>query len=265
MRTFLVALLLAVPVVAAPDKGKPPPPTDAADIADKLQERVDLDRYEQIGLRALLDVLQDKIGYTILLDYKALLMNTDAGGRQGFDQTPVTLPAIKKVRLETVLRQVLDQFDADFLIEADHIRVTTPGRKDLAIGPRQVLPVLRRGVEPEEDAQVEKNILIRETPTVTLALKDVPLAEAIKTVSARTGRAVAIDPDAGEKAKTPVTLALANAPFETAVAVLAEAAGLRAFRTGNAAVIVTPERAKKIEELPMVPAVGLPSGEPKGQ
>ena len=52
---------------------------------------------------------------------------------------------------------------------------------------------------------------------------------------------------AAEKAKTTVTVTLANVPFETAAAALAEAAGLRAFRTGNVAVVVTPERARQLE------------------
>ena len=39
-----------------------------------------------------------------------------------------------------------------------------------------------------------------------------------------------------------------NVAFETAAASLAEAAGLRAFRTGNVVVIVTTERAKQVDE-----------------
>ena len=38
--------------------------------------------------------------------------------------------------------------------------------------------------------------------------------------------------------------------FETAAARLAAAAGLRAFRTGNVVVIVTPERARQLESPP---------------
>ena len=257
MRALLAAALLAVlptgPVPAAPDKTRPAPPDGAADIADKLLERTDLDRIEQVSFRAILDVLQEKLGYTILVDHKAVLaaLGEDGGTRQALDERVISIPALKRVRLETVLRQVLDQVSADFYIEADHIQVTTGAVKDLVVGPRRALPPLRPVEEGSEEPQPEVGIQVRHTPTVTAAFRDVPLAEAVRTVSLRTGRAVAINPDAGDRAKALVSVALANAPFETAVATLAEAAGLRAYRTGNAAVLVIPERARR-----MGPAVG---------
>jgi hypothetical protein len=255
MRPLLAAgvltLLLTDPIPAAPDKTRPAPADGAAEIADKLLERTDFDRFEQVSARTILDVLQEKLGYTILVDYKAVLaaQGQDGANPQVLEGQQLTLPAMKKVRIETALRQVLDQIGADFYIEADHIRVTTGILKDLVVGPRRTLPSLRLVDENSDEPQPELGIQIRHTPTVTAAFQDVPLAEAVRTVSLRTGRAIAINPDAGDKAKSLVSVALANAPFDTAVATLAEAAGLRAFRIGNAAVLVTPERAKGIERI----------------
>lgn len=254
MRSLLavgfLSLLLTDPSPAAPDKTRPAPADGAAEIADKLLERADFDRFEQVSVRTILDVLQEKLGYTILVDHKAVLaaQGLDAANAQVLEGQQLTLPAMKRVRLETVLRQVLDQIGADFYIEADHVRVTTGAMKDLVVGPRRTLPSLRPGEENTEEPQPELGIQIRHTPTVTAAFQDVPLAEAVRIVSLRTGRAIVINPDAGDKAKASVSVALANAPFETAVATLAEAAGLRAFRTGNAAVLVTTERARRIEQ-----------------
>lgn len=254
MRPLLAAGLLTVvfttPSPAAPDKARPA--TDgAAEIADKLLERADFDQFEQVSVRTILDVLQEKLGYTILVDHKAILaaQGQDTTNPQVLDGQHITLPAMKKVRLETVLRQVLDQVGADFYIEADHVQVTTGPLKDLVIGPRRTLPPLRPTEDAAEDPQPELSVQIRHTPTVTAAFQDVPLAEAIRTVSLRTGRAIAISPEAGDKAKAAVSVALANAPFETAVAALAESAGLRAFRIGNAAVLVGSERARQIEHM----------------
>jgi len=245
----LLTVLLTTPSPAAPDKTRPAA-DGAAEIADKLLERADFDRIEQISLRAVLDVLQEKLGYTILIDHKGILaaQGLDAANPQGLEGQQITLPAMKKVRLETVLRQVLDQINADFYIEADHVQVTKGALKDLVVGPRRILPTLRPTDDNSEEPQPELSIQIRHTPTVTAAFQDVPLAEAIRTVSLRTGRAIAISPEGGDKAKASVSVTLANAPFETAVSALAEAAGLRAFRTGNAAVLVTPERARRIEQ-----------------
>jgi hypothetical protein len=253
MRLFLAAglltSLLALPVAAAPDKTKPAP-DGAAEIADKLSERIDLERIEQVSFRGMIDILQEKLGYTILVDHKGILaaLGEDGANRQALEERMITLPAMKRVRLETALRQVLDQVNADFYIDADHVRVTTGPLKELVIGPRRVLPELRPTAEANADEpQVEVGIQIRQTSTVTAEFKDVPLSDALQAVSRRTGRPVAVNPDAGEKAKVTVSVSMANAPFETAVSVLAEAAGLRAYRTGNAAVIITPERAKRLE------------------
>lgn len=244
----LLTLLLTCPGRAAPDKARPPA-AGAAEIADKLLERADFDRFDQVSVRTILDVLQERLGYTILVDHKAILAarGADPANPQVLEGQQITLPAMKRVRLETALRQVLDQINADFYIEADHVQVTTGALKDLVVGPRRTLPSLRPTAETVEEPQPEVGIQLRHTPTVTAAFQDVPLAEALRTVSLRTGRAVAVTPEAGDTAKAPVSVVLANAPFETAVAALAEAAGLRAFRTGNAAVLVTPERARRIE------------------
>jgi hypothetical protein len=248
----LLAVLLIVPAPAAPDKAKPAPADDAADIADKLLERTDLDGFEQTSFRSAVAMLQEKLGYTILVDHRSLLpaIGAEENNRQALEERMITLPAMKKVRLATVLREILDQIGADYYIEADHIKVTTPFMKELVIGPYRTLPDLRPS-DGESAAELgDSAVRVRHTPTVTAVFKDVPLADALRAVSLRAGRAVAVNPGAGEKAKAPVSVALNNAPFDTAVAVLAEAAGLRAFRTGNAAVLVTPERAAKIEAVP---------------
>jgi hypothetical protein len=254
----LLAVLLIVPAPAAPDKAKPGPTDDAADIADKLLERTDQDR-EQVSFRTAVEVLQEKLGYTILVDHKRVLaaMGMDGANRQTLEEHPITLPAMKKARLGSLLREILDQVGADYYIEADHIRVTDASIKELMTGPRRTLPELRPVDEGCEAPQLEASIQVRHSPMVTTRFDNLPLADALKVVSLRTGRTVVVNPEAGEKAKAPVTVALTNAPFDTAVAVLAEAAGLRAFRTGNAAVIVTPERATKIEAASQGMGLGL--------
>jgi hypothetical protein len=246
----LVALTLTLPAAAAPDPKKPPPPDDAADIADKLLERIDLDRFDRVGLRAVLDVLQEKLGYSILLDYRPLLAATgeDGGGPQLLDERVVSLPPLKKVRIETVLRLLTDQLEADFYIAADHVKLTTPAIKNLIAGPGKVLHNLYPIDDAGEEAQLERNVLVRHTPTVTATFKDLPLVEALQRVATRAGRTAVVSAGAEEKARVPVTVSLTNVPFETAVSSLAEAAGLRAYRNGSAVVIVTAERAKAIDQ-----------------
>jgi hypothetical protein len=151
------------------------------------------------------------------------------------------------VRIETALQQVLDQFDADFYIAADHIRITTPAIKELVTGPIRLLRDLKNSDEAREELQLERRIVVRHSPTITATFKDMPLAEAIKSVSARSGRSVVLASDVGDKAKANISVSFANVPFESAVSGLADAAGLRAFRSGALVVVVSAERAKTIE------------------
>src|SRR5437870_1601706 len=124
--TACLTFCLAATSFAAPDQRKPIPPDDASDIADKLTERIDLDRFEKVPLHVALEVLQDKLGCSILLDYKLILpaLGEDSIDRKVLEQRAIDLPAMKHVRIETILRYVLDQINSDFYIAQDHIHVS---------------------------------------------------------------------------------------------------------------------------------------------
>ena len=252
---FVAALLaLAVPAAAAPDQKNPAPAEDAAQIADRLLQKMSVgQRMEKIPFRDALQFLHEKTGLTFLIDLKPV---REAGAEQAIDDGAVTIPAMSSVRVETVLRHVLDQLDLDFTIAPDHVRITTAVVKDALTGNAQPLPNLYPG-GADDAPQVDRKEVVRTTPFVTAAFRDTPAGEALKDVAARAGRTIVVSAPAAEKAKTPVTVTLANVPLETAAAALAEAVGLRAFRTGNVVVVVTPERARQLET--PAPGVGGPS------
>jgi hypothetical protein len=160
----------------------------------------------------------------------------------------ISLPALKRVRIETALRVVLDQFDADFYITPDHIKITTTSAKDLATGQAKRLPELHPNqVGGEEAAEFSRTDIVRSMPYVTASFRETAAADAFKDLASRAGRNVLISEGAAEKAKTAISVNLSNVAFETAAASIAEAAGLRALRNGNVVVIVTAERAKQAE------------------
>lgn len=245
----LLAAVLAGPAAAAPDPKKAAPPDGPADIADKLTERTDLDRFDRVPLRVALEVLQDKLGYSILLDYKPLLsaLGEEEGNQKALDERVVHLPAMKKVRLETILRHVLDQIDADFYIAPDHVLVTTPAVRRQVMGPDRVVRDLPGRDYPDSPLHLAEDLVTRHTPAVTVAFRDVPAADALKVVAARAGASVVIAADAAAQARTNVTVSVANVSIESAVSAIAEAAGLRAYRAGKVLVVVGPERVKAIE------------------
>ena len=252
MRTYLasgfLAVLLAIPISAAPDPKKPAPPDDAADIAEKLMERIDLDRYDRVFLRTALEVLSEKIGYSIVLDYRALGVDQDddGNGRKLLEERPITMPSMKRVRLETILRHILDQMHADFIIAPDHISVTSASIKELVSGPARTLRELNQSYDPPAET-LDRNFTTRYTAHVTMRFRDVPVAEAISAVAARTGRSVTLASDAADKSRTPITVSLNNLPCESAVSTLAEAAGLKAYRNGNAIIVLSAARAKTLD------------------
>lgn len=266
--TCFLALAFAVPVFAAPDPAKPGPLDDSAKIAEKLLERISVvDQLDKAPFRDALKFLQDRTGLNILVDVKAL-RDKDAQIAQTIDDAAVSLPAMKNVRGETVLRKILDQVELDYVIMPDHVSVTTTNMKDLLTGQAKRLPELYSVLGGEDESAFERTILVRSMPYLTVTFKETAAADAFKEIASQAGRNIVISQAAAEKAKNPVTMSLSNVAFETAAASLAEAAGLRAFRTGNVVVIVTPERAKQIEDVTAKansvaglggPAVGLTS------
>jgi hypothetical protein len=262
MRTIVVSgiLVFCFTASAAPEPKIPPSNDDSALIAEKLLDRVDIDeRMEKVPLKEVLEYLQKRVGITLLLDKRALMAGGDVPDPEAFDNKPITLPPLKKVRVETAMRLITDQIDADFYIAPDHVKITTTAAKDLITGQAKRLPELypdRPGVDDSPDA--ERRDVVRSTPYVTVSFKETPLVEALKEMASRAGRNVVVSEGAGDKAKTAITVSLSNVAFETAAASLAEAAGLRAMRTGNVVVIVSAERAKHIEEKTAKMTTGFP-------
>jgi len=252
MRSSIVCafvLAFSIPIAAAPDSAKPEPIDDSARIAALLLERMNWEKGdEKIPLKDILGYLQDRAGLSILFDTKSL-REKDEAILQTINDATISLPSLKQVRVETVLRRIVDQLDLEFVITPDHVSITTAATKDLLTGQSKRLPELYpAGGNDEPQVGSDPAIPLRTTPFVTVAFKETSAVDAFKEVSSRAGRTIVISQAAAEKAKSPVSVHLSNVAFETAAASLAEAAGLRAFRNGNTVVIVTPERAKQVDE-----------------
>ncbi len=248
-------LVFAVPIVAAPVPSKSSSLDDSSMIAEKLLERISVvEQQDKIPFSDAIKYLQDHTGLTILVDTKALRDNppAQAGGLpQTLNDSMISIPAMKNVRAETVLRKVLEQVDLDYVIMPDHISLTTTLMKDIVTGQARRLPDLYPAIDGEM-TEVDRLSFVRTTPYMTISFKETSAADAFKEIATRAGRTIIISQAAADKAKSPISASLANVAFETAAASLAEAAGLRAFRTGNVVVIVTPERAKQVEEKSMI-------------
>ncbi|HVK14831.1 MAG TPA: hypothetical protein VM597_39200 [Gemmataceae bacterium] len=253
MRTLLAYALLftAGPALAAPAP-KGGSAGEAADVAERLMDRHDFDRVQEIPLRTVLDALQEKTGVSIVLDYRALADN-GAVANNDLDTLAVSLNPMKNVRGETAVRQVADKINAVLFYTPDHVLLTTPEAMARRVNFGSPLSLIHGGPPEETDGAPR----VEATAFVTAAFRDMPLADVLRAVSNRTNRTAVVAADAAEKAKAPVSASLANVPFETAVSTLAEAAGLKAIRNGNTVLVVTQARAKELTEAERRLSVGM--------
>jgi len=79
------------------------------------------------------------------------------------------------------------------------------------------------------------------------------LEDALKEIELRTDCTIILANQAAESKKTPITARFTNVPVDTAVAAVAEMAGLKMVRNGNVLLVTTAARADEFKR------VSLPS------
>jgi hypothetical protein len=136
----------------------------------------------------------------------------------------VRLPRLTGAPLEIALRKLCEQLGCTYAIRKDYIELTT---FESVVG-----RPLRKGESPQ---------LVYEYEWVKM-----PVAALLDILAERHQRTVLITPQLGDRAQTPVTAKLLNVPFDTAVELVAEMAGLKAVRKDNALFVTTPDHANAL-------------------
>jgi hypothetical protein len=209
----------------------------AGSIRSQLTKPITLDKGIDVNtpLKEALEFIADRAGVVTIID-------TEAFKRQGIPEIgnqPVSLPPLKGMRLSTVLRLLLGQTQATYLLRPEYIEITT--------GERAQLEVWGAVQEKAEDAPTagRKRPLMELTQAV---FEQTPLQEAVQELSASTGVSVVLDiRRAGEKAKTAVSASFTNVPLDTAVRILANQVELSAVHLDNVLFVTTPENARKMQ------------------
>jgi hypothetical protein len=238
-RNLLVACLLVASVAVSAVRAEPVT-DDSAKLANRLMARVSLEKPVDATLENVLELLEARYELPILLDYKSILGRDNQADNREIAEVhgrPVKLRGMKNIRLETLLKSVLSQIDAEYVIEPDHILIVSADKKRalLQIDEAMVLPELNGG---QHDVATRDP---RDVKIVTAGYTEQTLTEILKDLSARAGRS-AVAGEIGEAAEKKITVNFHNVPFESAIAALAEKAGLRAAKQGNTVVVVTPDR-----------------------
>jgi hypothetical protein len=212
-----VALVWLVPMTARGDD-------QVKALVEKLNNRINLETGFDANtpLKDALDFMSDRFDVTFVIDLKSFKEE----GIDDIESFKVRLPKMKGVRMGTVLRLLLGQLDASYLVRKDYIEVTPTARLEREIwagckGPR--LPLIH--------AVFEKR----------------PLDEALKELSAATGVTVVVDERPEGKSRNPVTANLLNVPLDHAVRVLADLADLKAVQLDSVLYVTSKENAETLQ------------------
>ncbi len=122
------------------------------------------------------------------------------------------------VRLRTVMKNLLNQFNLSCVIDQDVVLVTT------------------------EQAAIDRQVRQR----VSVDFDKVPLDTALRQLSKETNTNLVIDPRYFNKIRDSVTLRLDDVPLEIAVRLMAEMAGLRSVRQANVIFVTNREVALEL-------------------
>ncbi len=213
-----LSLGLAIVLPAAPIEEKAAPKT-AETPAEKL--RLALDRptsieFTEQPINLALNQLRDQIKLNLVVDRFTL-------NQLGIDLESQPVSAnFKDVKLRSALRTILRPHNLSFAVIGDTILVST----DEMCMHRQ----MRQRVNVDFDNE--------------------PLGTALKKLARETGTNVVLDTKIAREAATTVTLQLDDVPYETAVKLMTEMAGLKAVRVGNVLYVCTKQHAHEMRQDP---------------
>lgn len=233
---------------------------DREQLADKLLERVTLkDPLNNVLLKEALGLLMDRHDITILVDNGGF-GEAGAAVAVNAEENPIlnatiNVPAMKNVRLATILKHITDQINGVYLIYPDHIKIVSAAKAFT-----MTKPTLTTGISEMEQPMESPDALVRSIPLVTVSFGEKNLIEALRDIEVRTNATIILANQAAEKAKTPIQARLTNVPVDTAVATLAEMAGLKLARRGNVLLVTTAERAKDFDPPPPPQPMGTIGG-----
>lgn len=230
MRRAIVAVCLFVGLATLISAA--PAPAPVVSVPQKLAQRVKFDAIDDP--KTTLDEALDKVGklYDVAFDINDRAFKFENVMDVGKTEiaSPAAIPAMKNVRLSTVLRKILSRIPvpsgATYGVRADHIEITTGAFQAAEIWGKYGGPHL---------------------PLVNATLDKAPLEDAVKELSEQSDFNVLLDNRAADKAKTPVSARFLNTPLDTALRLLADMTDLRSVHLDNVLYVTTKENAAALE------------------
>jgi hypothetical protein len=204
--------------LSAPAAPAPAPKDEApANTAERARQGLDCAvtlRIDRQPLSTAIAMLREKTKLNLLLDTQAV---QSVGINPDQPPTPVDVD-LKEVKARAALRTVVAPYGLTFVVVGDMVIITT---EDMAAA-RQM------------------------GQHVSVSFDKVELAVALRQIARETGVNLALDPRAEKESSAKVSLQVEDMPLETAVRLLAEMAGLKPVRAGNALFVTRKEVAAEL-------------------
>jgi len=217
-------------------------------------------------LKDALEFISEKADVPFIVDSRAF----ETIGIQKVEEQPVSLPKMTGVRLKDVLRLLLQQmrgdvYTGDFLVRSGYVEITTTYHslvETLGCEPNELAaaedPPGMAG-PPEAPAKAPVG-LPRILKIVHVHCDRQPLKDTLQELSEMSGVSIVIDPRVGDKAKTAVSITLANAMVDSAVELLVDMADLQAVQKDAIFYVTTKENANRLENQRRPKRLGTPPG-----
>jgi type II secretory pathway component HofQ len=235
MRTLLIGIVCLIPatLIAAPiqdSKGSGETPVEknrkalqqkiTIEIADKTLEQAVTELKDLTKINFTLD-RQALAGIGVMQFPQAFPGGVPPGFNPGQPAGNVSLK-VKDVKVRDALKQLLAGENLTYVILADSVLITTE--------PMAAHHQLKQHVSLDLDA--------------------VPFKQAVKQLARETGANLIVDSKLAKEADAAVTLQIEDVPLETALRLLAEAAGLKPVRLGNVIYLTTKANANELRSEP---------------
>lgn len=244
----LLAAALVVPVFADPPTVpvRAPVPAKAAekaDLAQQLAARVTLDKGFEGTFKEAVKMLAAAYELPLVIDTR---FGDNGAALCGADDSPVKLPKLTNVRLNTVLELLAEQVRGKVLLYPDHVKLVPAAHWAYETGvlaPDHLDDPNAEALLPTDQMILAKPLTQR--ATVNLSFRAKPLSEALDEIADATGANVALAPAVPAAVRAaPITARFANAPVATAVRTLCELSETGAIEDGNVIIVTTRERAQ---------------------
>jgi hypothetical protein len=226
-RIVVAALLLALaPPSAFADEPAKKDPT--AELLARLRKPLDVALGEEMQLQDFARIISDRYNVPVTVN-KTAFQNI---AQSNPDDIKLNVPKAKGLSLATVLRSVLVEVNATFLVRKNHI---------------EIVPIQVAAKEAKIAGSDEDDGTVRlAQPLVSAIYKEKPLNEALADLAEEYDLTVVLAPQAGDAKAAFVNARLLNVPADRAIELLALQADLRVIKTGASYFVTTRDHASDL-------------------